>query len=64
VIAYLVERRTQAAMWALREEDKKIIAIALACGFNDLAYFNRAFRRIAGTTPTGYRNTFRKPVRR
>jgi AraC-like DNA-binding protein len=64
VIAYLVERRIQAAMWALRGEDDKIIAMAMACGFNDLAYFNRAFRRIAGTTPTGYRKRFRKPVRR
>jgi AraC-like DNA-binding protein len=55
VIGYLVERRIQAAMWKLREEDTKIISIALACGFNDLAYFNRAFKRIVGTTPSGYR---------
>jgi AraC-like DNA-binding protein len=55
IIAYLVERRIQAAIWQLREGDDKIISIALACGFNDLAYFNRAFRRIVGTTPSAYR---------
>lgn len=55
IIAYLVERRIQAAIWKLRGEDDKIISIALSCGFNDLAYFNRAFRRIVGTTPTAYR---------
>jgi AraC-like DNA-binding protein len=55
VIGYLVERRIQAAIWKLREVDEKIISIALACGFNDLAYFNRAFRRIVGTTPSAYR---------
>ena len=48
VIGYLVERRIQAAIWKLREGDEKVISIALACGFNDLAYFNRTFRRIVG----------------
>ena len=55
VVAYLVERRIQAALWKLREDDAKIISIALACGFNDLAYFNRTFKRIVGTTPSAYR---------
>lgn len=55
VVEYLVERRIQAALWKLREGGEKIISIALACGFNDLAYFNRVFRRIVGTTPTAYR---------
>lgn len=56
VIEYLVERRIQAAIWKLREGDEKIISIALACGFNDLAYFNRAFKRVVGTTPSHYRD--------
>ncbi len=55
VIGYLVERRIQAAIWKLREGNEKIISIALACGFNDLAYFNRTFKRIVGTTPSAYR---------
>ena len=27
--------------------------IAFACGFGDLSYFNRAFRRRYGATPSG-----------
>jgi AraC-like DNA-binding protein len=60
VIEYLVERRIQAAVWKLRETDEKIISIALTCGFNDIAYFNRVFKRIMSTTPSQYRNTLKK----
>ena len=60
VIAYLVERRIQAAIWKLREGDDKILTIAMACGFNDLAYFNRAFRRLVRMTPSAYRRKIRK----
>ncbi|TKW77935.1 MAG: helix-turn-helix domain-containing protein, partial [Bradyrhizobium icense] len=28
-----------------------------ACGFNDISYFNRAFRRQFGTTPTDVRES-------
>lgn len=62
VIEYVVERRIQAAIWKLREGDEKVLSIALGCGFNDLAYFNRAFKRIVGTTPSAYRKKIRKPV--
>jgi len=61
VIEYLIERRIQAAIWKLREGDEKVLSIALGCGFNDLAYFNRAFKRIVGTTPSAYRRKIRKP---
>jgi AraC-like DNA-binding protein len=33
-----------------------ITSIAHACGFNDLSYFNRTFRRTYGMTPTEFRN--------
>ena len=29
--------------------------IALACGFDELSYFNRCFRRRFGASPTQYR---------
>jgi AraC-like DNA-binding protein len=35
----------------------KIIDIAYACGFNELSYFNRCFRRRFGDTPSGYRGS-------
>lgn len=52
---YLIERRIQAAMIQLRGSDEKVLSIALNCGFNDLAYFNRKFKKIVGYTPSAYR---------
>jgi len=56
VFEYLQERRIQAAMVALRSTEDKILTIALACGFTDLAHFNRKFKKLVGTTPSAYRN--------
>lgn len=36
-------------------KDMRIGEIALACGFNDLSYFNRSFRRRFGDSPRGFR---------
>ena len=33
----------------------KLLDVAFACGFNDLSYFNRCFRRRFGLTPTAAR---------
>lgn len=55
VFDYLIERRIQAAMMRLRGGNEKILGIALECGFNDLAYFNRKFKQIVGVTPSQYR---------
>jgi AraC-like DNA-binding protein len=52
---YLIERRIQAAMMALRQTDDKVLTVAMNCGFRDLAYFNRKFRQLTGVTPTAYR---------
>ncbi len=38
-----------------QSDDRKISDIAFACGFNDLSYFNRCFRRRFGLTPTAAR---------
>jgi AraC-like DNA-binding protein len=41
------------AMLADRRHDRMRIAdIAFACGFNEVSYFNRCFRRRFGETPT------------
>lgn len=52
---YLLQRRIQAAMLALRSTNDKVLAIVLDCGFNDPSYFNRRFRAIVGCTPLQYR---------
>lgn len=55
VFDYLIQRRLQAAMLRLRTGSDKILHIALECGFNDLAYFNRKFKQVLGQTPSAYR---------
>lgn len=52
---YLIERRIQAVMMRLLGSDEKVLSIALECGFNDLAYFNRKFKQVLGQPPSAYR---------
>jgi AraC-like DNA-binding protein len=40
--------------------ERPISAIALACGFGDLSYFNRVFRRHYGATPSDIREAARR----
>jgi AraC-like DNA-binding protein len=47
-------RLSQAAAMLARGE-RRISDVAFACGFNDLSYFNRCFRRRFGLTPTAAR---------
>jgi AraC-like DNA-binding protein len=43
----------------VRHDAETISAIAFACGFGDLSYFNRVFRRQYGATPTAVREAAR-----
>jgi AraC-like DNA-binding protein len=57
---HVLARRLERAAELLRDprqQDRKISAIAFACGFGDLSYFNRAFRRRYGATPSDMRET-------
>jgi AraC-like DNA-binding protein len=40
-----------------RHLDQSIGAIAFACGFGDLSYFNRCFRSVYGSAPSHFRAT-------
>lgn len=56
---HVVERRLQRAMTLLTDPLRahlRVTDIALEAGFGDLPYFNRAFRRRFGDTPTGVRS--------
>ncbi len=55
IFEYLIEKRIQAAMLRLQSSDEKVLTIALECGFNDITYFNRTFRRLTGQSPRQYR---------
>jgi AraC-like DNA-binding protein len=48
-------RLRRAAEWLAQASDRRISDIAFDCGFNDLSYFNRCFRRRFGLTPTAAR---------
>ena len=53
---YINELRIQEAMKKLQDKEIKIIDIALSVGFESLSTFNRAFKNVAGITPSEYRS--------
>lgn len=60
--AYVLERRLYEAFNLLgnpRHGGRSISEIALECGFGDISYFNRAFRRRFGATPSDVRRARR-----
>ncbi|EDY21242.1 transcriptional regulator, AraC family [Chthoniobacter flavus Ellin428] len=55
---YINELRVGNACARLRDAEAKVADIALACGFENLANFNRQFRAITGMSPREYRGAF------
>jgi AraC-like DNA-binding protein len=51
----LTELRLRKAAELLQQAERRISDIAFECGFNDLSYFNRCFRRRFGLTPSAAR---------
>jgi AraC-like DNA-binding protein len=61
----VMELRLQKARSMLgdrRHDRLKVIDIAFDCGFNDVSYFNRCFRRRFGTAPNGFRGSGLMPA--
>ena len=57
---YVLDRRLCAAHRLLtnrRLADRSIASVAYDCGFGDLSYFNRTFRRRYNATPTEVRSS-------
>lgn len=52
---YLSKRRVDMAMELLAGTRMPVTQVALQCGFNSIATFNRVFREVKGCTPTQYR---------
>lgn len=51
----LRQRLDKAAAMLVSKRNLRIAEIAFLCGFSDLSYFNRSFRKRFGETPRGYR---------
>lgn len=54
---YLNNYRVEMASRALITTDKPITEIAFSCGFNDLSYFIKTFKKCKGITPKSFRNS-------
>lgn len=53
---YICEKRIELVMRKLEQEtDKSMLEIALECGFNNTANFNKAFKKQTGRTPREYK---------
>ncbi|MDO8981429.1 MAG: helix-turn-helix transcriptional regulator [Afipia sp.] len=55
---YVLDIRIEKVLQMLTDpdsRDRSIGAIALRCGFNDISYFNRVFRKRYGCTPSDLR---------
>ena len=59
---FLLRRRLENAALDLVHADEGVAAVAQAHGFDNLAWFHRAFRARYGTTPRRYRLACRRPV--
>ena len=54
-VEYLNEYRIERAAQALLSSDRSVTDVAYSCGFNDLSYFIKTFKRIKGISPGGFR---------
>jgi len=53
---YIIEKRINEAKRKLeKDQQSKVIVVALEVGFNDLSHFNHTFKKIVGFTPSEYR---------
>lgn len=57
---YINIRRIDEALRLLKNSDDTVLKIAVRCGFNNTANFNRIFKKITGITPCNYRKTLKK----
>ncbi|MFY0627099.1 MAG: AraC family transcriptional regulator [Reichenbachiella sp.] len=55
---YLNEFRVRKVCQFLRESDKKLIEIAMNCGYENMSFFHRQFKKYLSCTPVEYRKHF------
>jgi len=59
-VQHLTQVRLQNARKLLRETNRQIADISLACGFSDSNYFIKCFKKSYGTTPFRFKSRFKK----
>ena len=52
---YITVKRVERAVYLLKSTDDSVLDIAVACGFNNTANFNKLFKKYAGTVPKSIR---------
>lgn len=55
-VEYITDVRIRAAVRLLESTDKKLSEISKLCGYNDVYYFIRTFKKKTGVTPGKYRS--------
>lgn len=63
LFAVINEVRISKACQHLIETDMNVLQICFTCGFENISNFNRVFKRISGTSPLLYRQSFRKKLK-
>lgn len=54
ITSFVMRARLNKAKQLLSRHDRSIKEVALACGFSDLSYFSRSFRKVFGYTPSQF----------
>lgn len=61
-VDYLIRERISKAETLFIGPRKRIIDIALECGFSSISSFNRSFKKVKGISPTAFRETMVRPI--
>jgi DNA-binding response OmpR family regulator len=54
ISSFVMRARLNKAKQLLSRRDRSIKEVAFACGFSDLSYFSRSFRKVFGYTPSEF----------
>ncbi|MEL7510437.1 MAG: AraC family transcriptional regulator [Cyanobacteria bacterium J06554_1] len=54
---YLLQQRVECAKQLLKNTDRLITDVALACGFNNHSHLSKQFKQLTGMTPRAYRSS-------
>jgi len=62
LVGTIAQTRIEKAEEYIRDRDLSLTEVASLVGYEEYAYFNRVFRKIAGISPSDYKNRHRREV--